>query len=284
MALTDGLISAYKLDETSGDVIDSHGTNDGTNNGATRGATGKDGNAFDFDGYDDYVDLGKSPNELFSSGGFSISGWLKPDSFDDWQAFYNIGGTYFFYCLIGNNGDIVYKINSNAGSASSVVSLDTWHHISVTWDGSDLRLYVDGDLKDTQSDSEVLPNMNLFIGARNTGGDRNFNGKIDEVYIWDRALTSSEISDLASGSFYPFSVSATYSANPLTLSLSKQEPDFRLKVQSVDLNSNIAFKKVSIIVKEPQRPLFPFSVTQSIGTGEIRKDRWKLNDRTFGTG
>src|SRR6056297_231410 len=74
--LTPSLISYYELEETSGDVIDSHGTNDGTNNGATRGATGKINNAFNFDGTDDTIDTGLDMNS-FGSGSFSVSGWFK---------------------------------------------------------------------------------------------------------------------------------------------------------------------------------------------------------------
>src|SRR6056297_1422363 len=73
--LTPSLTSYYKLDGTSGDVIDSHGTNDGTNNGATRGETGKINDAFDFDGSNDYI---QTPNIMeIGTGNFSTSMWVK---------------------------------------------------------------------------------------------------------------------------------------------------------------------------------------------------------------
>src|SRR6056297_1560628 len=80
--LTPSLVSYYSLQETSGDVIDSHGTNDGTNNGATRGVTGKINNAFDFDGTNDYVDTNKD----FTTGDYSFSIWVNPDTFADGDA------------------------------------------------------------------------------------------------------------------------------------------------------------------------------------------------------
>src|SRR6056297_3581873 len=79
--LTPSLTSYYSLEETSGDVIDSHGTNNGTNNGATRGVTGKINNAFDFDGSNDYVDTGNKFTDTTTE--FSVSVWMKMDSQDD---------------------------------------------------------------------------------------------------------------------------------------------------------------------------------------------------------
>jgi len=85
-----------------------------------------------------------------------------------------------------------------------VLSLNTWYHISGTWDGETLRIYVNGveagtpkDLTGTGVDN--CPN-GLAIGRINSVENYNyFDGKIDEVTIWNRALNAGEISDLMSG-------------------------------------------------------------------------------------
>src|SRR6056297_1075921 len=74
-ALIDNQTSYYKLDGTSGSVIDAHGSNNGTNNGATRGVTGKINNSFDFDGTNDYVDLN---TEMITEGEeYTVNAWMK---------------------------------------------------------------------------------------------------------------------------------------------------------------------------------------------------------------
>ena len=73
-SLNDDIISYYKLDETTGAVVDSAGSNDGTNNGATRGVTGKIDDAFDFSS--DYVRNFGTP---LLTGDFSVGVWLNSD-------------------------------------------------------------------------------------------------------------------------------------------------------------------------------------------------------------
>src|SRR6056297_443514 len=78
-ALWDEDVQAYyKLDETSGDVVDATGNgNDGTNDGATRGVTGKINNAFDFDGSNDYVTTSAGGENLGISDSYTLSAWVK---------------------------------------------------------------------------------------------------------------------------------------------------------------------------------------------------------------
>ena len=76
MALMDGLVSYWELDETSGDVIDSHGSNEGTNVNATRGVSGKINTAFEFNGTNAWVNIPDDPT-LKNYDSFTVSAWIK---------------------------------------------------------------------------------------------------------------------------------------------------------------------------------------------------------------
>ncbi|MFW6172561.1 MAG: LamG domain-containing protein, partial [Elusimicrobiota bacterium] len=201
MSLKDGLISYWELEETSGDVIDSHGDNDGTNNGATRGVSGKIGNAYDFDGSDDEIDT------TFDAGGqdeITVSAWIYPKSLtsDGWN--YVISqegdvGDRAFILRIEDDNYIEWGINNNYITSNTQLETDKWYHLLVTYDGSYTKIYIDGseDKSDSLSDGslETSPQKTV-IGNGDYYTKRHFDGKIDEVGIWDRALSSSEISDL----------------------------------------------------------------------------------------
>ncbi|HMA69680.1 MAG TPA: LamG domain-containing protein, partial [Candidatus Mcinerneyibacterium sp.] len=210
--LTPSLTSYYSLEETSGDVIDSHGTNNGTNNGATRGVTGIINNAFDFDGTDDYVNIGY-PSDLTASSlgdSVSISIWFRADST---SADFSMG-----HRVIGkNSGSHNDNIGISVRDNDFWVYLDTknsdieqtlgysaqtgvWYHFVYVYDGSTLKAYVNGTEEFSQSitgNIEDASGSPWTIGARGTD-QRYYDGKIDEVGIWDRALNSTEVSTLYS--------------------------------------------------------------------------------------
>ena len=80
-SLADDIISYYKLDETTGAVVDALETNNGTNYGATRGVAGIINDAFSFDGINDYVELDDVPFRLSSN--WTIAIWFKDSSFSN---------------------------------------------------------------------------------------------------------------------------------------------------------------------------------------------------------
>ncbi|MGV9141782.1 MAG: LamG-like jellyroll fold domain-containing protein, partial [Promethearchaeota archaeon] len=146
--LTEELISYYELEETSGDVIDSHGDNDGTNNGATRGVTGKINNAFEFDGSDDYVDVGN----IIGSGQdeLTISLWFKADSSNDLERMFSRWGDYKdSFNLYINNGKVGFELKTEGGGyamsgSESSYNTGEWIHAVGVYDGDEMKLYLDG--------------------------------------------------------------------------------------------------------------------------------------------
>jgi len=93
----------------------------------------------------------------------------------------------------------------NEFSSSGVdLVVGEWRHIAATWDGADIRLYVDGvevafgaNVFTSIADTTVDVNIGAFQAF--ASGDRSafFDGMIDEVYVFDRALTATEIANLA---------------------------------------------------------------------------------------
>lgn len=210
--LSVGLVSYWKLDETNGNAIDSHGTNDGTVNGATQGVTGKIGNAYSFDGIDDYVNIGNDNSlEFTDSNAFTLSAWVNLGQIDSsnreiirrWEA----GQTQYILRKTSAN---VFEIIWNDGSTKRITSTFTlsagqWYHVVGTFEIGNQNLYLNGVSNGSRSLTGSLASStgNTYIGYTSAG----FKGTIDEVGIWNRALTSDNILELynsGDGLTYPF--------------------------------------------------------------------------------
>jgi len=200
-----GLVSYYKLDETSGDVVDSHGDNNGTNYGATRGVAGKINNAFSFDG-DDYVEVPNDASLNFGSGNFTISIWVKYSSSDLMKFVMKgaEGGGGKRYALVTYDGKISVAIDDDT-VAKNVLSTETyndskWHYVVGVRDGNNLRLYID-NVEETPTDITGYGDIDdatrpLVFGRRSDTSEGFYTGLLDEIIIWNRTLTSDEISQL----------------------------------------------------------------------------------------
>jgi len=199
-----GLVSYYSLDEVSGGVTDSYGSDDGVNHGATQGAVGRIGNAYDFE--NDELDYVTTP--LIPTNTFSISFWTKIESFDGNQTFGTIenasGGKdgyaagitpTYLNCTYYKNNVLTADL-----SYSQTLNIDQWYHIVYTVDESlSLSVFVDGEFENSTTLSSVPDShdMGLMIGNGAENQDYNrWDGLLDEVGIWNRALTSDEIANL----------------------------------------------------------------------------------------
>jgi len=204
------LIGYWKFDETSGTTAqDATGNgNDGTLNGDPQWVAGKLGGALEFDGEGDYVDIGNDP--IFNiTEQITVACWIKVSQFtDSWQAIFTMGDDSWrlqrqtttdnlcWACtgVTGTPGDwwLYGDVNVNDGE---------WHHAAGVYDGSKYYLYVDGDLdasKDT-SGTMSISSYPVFIGANAQQSGREFDGLIDDVRIYKRALMDTEILGVISG-------------------------------------------------------------------------------------
>ena len=206
-----GAIAHYKLDSPGNPIIDSVGSNDGTNTGATfaLGAAPGLGNSLDFDGEGDQVVLLETP--LTGTGDFSIFAWVNTTHSGSRKAIVNYGtteGAYLghdneeLYLFMQDDGQLRFDLRAHGGPVSGVTINDgRWHSVGVVHASGTVQLYVDGDATGSPvAMSPAIVDGDGQIGADGlTDGASNdrayWSGKIDDVKIWDRALSAGEIAD-----------------------------------------------------------------------------------------
>ena len=217
---TRGLVGYWSLDEGSGqtafDATDNN--NDGTLGTTTssgsddpKWTTGKVGGALQFDGSDDFVNLGATPLSSVTAG--TISFWMKPDNFTadggNWQedGVFCKGAVYAAIVLpvVGGNNKIRYFYNDGVVrqfDSNFNFSTGEWYHIAYTWDSGGTELYIDGSVDATSA--LTFTNMasaglteDFIIGRNLTIAEHAsllyYDGLIDEVRIYNRALSAEEV-------------------------------------------------------------------------------------------
>lgn len=165
----------------------------------------------DLDGTDDNILVG-DVSTLNSSSAFTISARFKADASGGY-----VFGFRGFYARLDASG-IYGRISkfytwSNSGSGDVYHGLGNWHHIVVVWDAPNVICYVDGseiiNVNPGAGNATGSDNGNSFrIGSHYGGSVALFNGKIDEVAIWSKALSSSEVTGI-SGSLTDLSQTAS---------------------------------------------------------------------------
>jgi hypothetical protein len=210
-SLLTGLVSYWKLDETSGTRFDSVGTNNLSDTGSVGSAIGKQGNAADFDGTN-YLSTALDGTTLTA---VSIALWFKADdiltaNLEGVLSWARIGKpTDFapFIIIQTNSGAIRLYADNGYQVTSGALANNTWYHVVCTYDGTDWKMYLDGGLVGTYTGgigTDITNANTVYVGS---GFDGQFPGDIDEVGIWDRALAGGEITTLyngGSGITYPF--------------------------------------------------------------------------------
>ncbi len=162
---------------------------------------GKLGQAINFDGTNDYVTVPDS--NAFTSSSISIAVWFKLDSVGvpaplvnhrtDGNNRIDIFSGGAIYCTFSNGS------SSNPGNYASNDQDGNWHYVVCEWDGSTVSTYFDGVLVMTEAYSGTLPNISapLEIGRRSATSEY-LDGSIDEVRIYNRILSASEVKTLYS--------------------------------------------------------------------------------------
>ena len=207
-SLVNGLVAYYPF---CGNANDQSGNDlNGTVNGATLTTDrfGNNNNAYNFNGTSDFIKV--LDNDLLDlTQNLTLSAWISPNSVVNEQAVFGKGkiSSQTGYSLLHNvlipekTGISIQNAPIPASQAhinSSTLNLNTWYQLVGTYNGSELKLYLNGVLFNTVSTSlQLMPNSltDLFIGCE-LSGFRFFNGKIDDIGIWNRALTQQEITQL----------------------------------------------------------------------------------------
>jgi hypothetical protein len=201
-----GLVAAYGFNEASGtQVADASGYgNNGTMSGATRSTSGHSGGALSFNGSSSFVSVPDS-NSLDLTTGMTLEVWVRPTSGSGWRSVIlkESPGNLAYALYSANNasrpGGWINNPTEHSVLGTAAVPLNAWTHLAVTYDGSSFRFYTNGVLvRTTSSVTAIKPSTgNLRIGGNSVWGEF-FSGLIDDVRIYNRALSASEIqTDLA---------------------------------------------------------------------------------------
>jgi hypothetical protein len=157
-----------------------------------------------FDKVDDFAQLPNGSQYVSGGNKLSMTGWFNCDALAYGQGYMGFragSGTAEFYLIQLNNGVLECRLVTTAGFFEYVAPANTiipqvWQHIAWIYDGTAIKLYVNGTLKGSKAASGnfVGTNVNFAIGKSVLGGyNFVYGGKVDEVSVWNKALTQSEI-------------------------------------------------------------------------------------------
>ena len=199
--------SWWAFDDNLNTVFDLVGSNDGTGqNGAHHDAGGRVDGAYDFDGSNDYVRVPDHPTLDLGTGDFSIDAWIKTTGNGIIVSKRTAQPTVGYLFMIWS-GRPLLQLGDPAGSWANYTALGApavtdgaWHHVAVTVDRDFNGIfYIDGTavtvFDPENRDGDLSNSVDLWIGRDPHEGPA-FNGLIDEVEIFDRALSHLEIAGL----------------------------------------------------------------------------------------
>jgi len=229
-----GPVAHWSFDEEDGTIAYDSSEND--HNGALENGPvwvdGVSNGALEFDGTDDYIEVSDNDSLDLGTGSFTIASWVNvADCSDNCQIVKK-----------GHNNKIELEINNYIAKgvvtgndyveSSFSFSQSEWYFLVFIRDETSLKMYVNGDLDSTESvesPANVGNNEDLHIGKDSAYG-QYFDGIIDDVTIWGRALSSEEILELYTDGGYEES----------TPDLAEGETEGELWIPSVSLISSIA--------------------------------------------
>jgi hypothetical protein len=202
--LAGGLIAAFGFEEGSGETAgDSSGAgNSGTISGATWTTSGRFGGALSFDGTSSVITVNDSAL-LDLTNGMTLEAWVKPSSFTGWRTILykenpGAGMAWSLYASDSNAPPAIYSATSGNPwrhvTGVAMLTLNAWAHVAGTYNGSMLKIYVNGVMVRSVA---AVGDMITTEGPLRIGGhsisSQFFKGLIDEIRIYNRALSQSEI-------------------------------------------------------------------------------------------
>ena len=203
-AVDGSMVLHFTFDEGKGDLVadDSLHSNNGRTEGNPKWVPGKFGSALEFDGNGETVEISHAES-LNISTAVTMEMWVKipPSGGESNQAGIEKGiwdtGEYSLYPVYGANTIAQFNDlpedcdDENTGRS---IRDNQWHHLAGVWDGHRIYIYLDGELdKSSACEGELGENKSdLYIGSR-AGNERFLIGTVDEVRIYNRALTQAEI-------------------------------------------------------------------------------------------
>jgi hypothetical protein len=166
--------------------------------GAAWSSAGKHGGAISLDGIDDMVTIGDHA-DLDLTNALTLEAWVKPDTLKAWQTIAlkeaPSDPAYALYATGGGTAQANAWIGARGVYSPSKLQANKWVHVALTYDGSKARVYLDGVLKATGTGvpSALASTGVLRIGGNGLYSGEQFDGLIDDLRIYKRALSATEI-------------------------------------------------------------------------------------------
>ena len=213
-AQEDSMLSHWRMDGLTGQVNDSQNLKNGQNIGANRGAEGRDGNSFRFDGTDS-VRVDHVPEYELENG--TVMAWFKmEDEEENWlfskdqdSCTLDCGhlsisyGTSFIKpdglgARIQNQGGGAGDVILEADPSKKRIESGEWHHVALSFGEKGAKLYVDGELHDSDPDKDGITGNTLPIvmGERYDGTGRGLKGNLDDVRIYNHQVSGAQIEEV----------------------------------------------------------------------------------------
>lgn len=206
----EGLVGYWRFNQSSGtEALDESGFANNAQlinmNPAGDWVSGKIGNALVFDGNDDYLDCGNDTELELTR--LSAACWVRTSVSGTYRQILcknrRSGDDSYYFCLNDLRPAVYLGGTANEGwhETSSAVPTGVWTHIAFTYDGSKVILYINGYpdrvISPVTGDVNLNSGSDLWIGTRSDLSGREFEGSLDDVRLYNRALSGSEVARLA---------------------------------------------------------------------------------------
>ncbi|UCG55810.1 MAG: tail fiber domain-containing protein [Phycisphaerales bacterium] len=190
------LVAHYEFE---GNANDSAGSNHGTEIGNPTYGPGVFGQAINLDGDGDYVDCGNDP-AFNITGEITVAAWVNITSLPtEWIGIVTKGNSAWRISNAGTETRFHFAVCGGPPwifvNGETLAGFDEWHHVCGTYDGSVLRIYLDGseDGSTAYADGITTNSFRVLIGANEERTDRVWDGLIDDVRIYSHALSQEDI-------------------------------------------------------------------------------------------
>ena len=271
----DSLVGFWKMNDTGSVAKDySRYGNDGTINGSSS-TTGKFGGALSFDG-NDAIEIQHSASISINTP-YSISAWIKPSDVSGMSIITSKDEAVWEMMMMVSNGGLYVGfencVDDNFLGQGGTIIADNWQHVSYVYNGSRVLGYIDGVevVNVDGSGTPCVSGHSLGIGDSQNGIPYSFNGTIDEVLIFNRALSEEEISALHNTSSYShnFTDLSDGSYNFYAYSQDTLGNENQTETRTVDLVSNVV---PFVNIMEPQNQLYIYNESLNLNFSAYDSD------------
>jgi len=228
------LVGLWRFDEGSGTVANDASGNGhhGTLVGGPQWVGGKIGGALNFDGQDDLVEIGAFD---VVGPGITLAGWIRPDTFNindgrvitkavEWGE----NDHWWMLSTIASGGEVRlrFRLKTEGQNTTTLIASsgalveEQWQHAAATWDGATMRLFLDGEEVGSVDKGGAAvatnPDASAAIGSQPTDAfapatpdhvAKYFDGLIDDVRLYNNALSAEQLQGIMAGEGYPFAFS-----------------------------------------------------------------------------